>query len=392
MMGPGMLGTSGSNYPSLDGNRVSIDYTLGSGSAFSNTSIVFEKTNTGNYEFTEYTSKTQNYGVENLFDRQKITAAQTGKLDFSNAEENFILKKGNKNTVASSNEEPIYKAESRFNKYIPDGWRLATFAEGDLNLDDLKKDIVLVLYNENTCTIQLLLQQKKGAYIKSLFNDELIVPDENFNMNNLKAVIKNGFFTIERRVPVSDENFDHQYITFKYYPAPETWFLHRVDIEHFSGYNSKPSANVTHLTTKQFGDIAFTKMDKIPVSKPQQKTTGYRYEPAVSIISGTLIHKMVYGPPNYGETPNIDEKNYIYILKLDQPVNVYADANQPDPEIADHTLLNQTEIQTFSNIDRVHKDLKKYLNKKIKLQGVLFTGRTGGQYTPIQYQVNKILK
>lgn len=122
---------------------------------------------------------------------------------------------------------------------------------------------------------------------------------------------------------------------------------------------------------------------------PTQK---YFLEPSISVVSGTLTEKMVYGRPNYGETPDIDEKNYIYILKPDKPVNVYADANPPDPEIADHTLLNQTEIQTFSNIDDVHKELKKYLNKKIKLQGVLFTGRTGGQYTPIQYQVNKILK
>lgn len=382
LMGKGMLGVSGSNYPYLSGRVLSVDYSLGSNSAVSDVSIKFEKAKDGQYKFKEYTGSTKNYGVENLKERQKITAAQTGTINFSDATENLILKKANTKTKAENNDEPVSKAQNRYAKYIPNGFRLATFAEGDLNLDALKKDIVLVVYNENGCQIKLLIQQSKSTYHTDQTNNKLIDVEETFNAKNLKAVIKNGYFTIEQRVATGDNNFDQRYITFKYDATQKTWLLHRFDVEHYSGFNTKPSKEVTHLTKNEFGNLLFSKMDHLPGV--------YAYDPALSVLSGTLTKKQFYGKPNYGETPENDEKVWVYILKPDFPVNVYGDIDPQDPETADKTVTNITEIQVYSTDKKM--DFKNYLNKKIKLNGLLFRGRNAHHHTEVLMEVKKIVK
>lgn len=307
LMGQEMLGVSGGNYPELADNRLSIDYTVGSNSSQSDVSIVFEKSSEGNYYFKEYTSKTKNYGVENLFARQRINVAQTGEMDFSTASEDGILKKVKANPAPVDPEGLLYKEADRYKNYIPEGWRLAAFSEGDLNLDGFKKDLLLVLYNEAVCSIRILMQQKNGSYKLTQKNDGLIAVDETFNINNMKTVIKNGFFTVERRVATDDNDFDHRYITFKYDAAQKNWLLHRFDVEHFKGFDPKPSKEVTHLSTREFGSIAFSKMTGLPGV--------YRFEPELSVISGTIVIKQFYGAPNYGETPEKDEKEQVSTLR-----------------------------------------------------------------------------
>ncbi len=220
LMGKDMLGVSGGNYPELSGNKLSVDYTLGSGSSQSDISIVFERNKNGEYVFKKYTSVTRNYGKEDVSSQQKITSAQIGKIYFSEAlSEDRILK----------------KAESSYSK---------------------------------------------------------------------------------------------------------------------TGKNE------------------------------------YRYEPLVSEISGTLTEKMFYGRPNYGETPEKDEKIMVLVLKPDYPINVLADSKQ-DPEISDKTIHGITEIQVYTNYKKF--DLKNLKNKKVKLQGLLQARRTGEQFTKVLLEVKKVV-
>ncbi|MGX9985459.1 hypothetical protein [Soonwooa purpurea] len=381
MMSKELYGVSGGNYPSLSGTVLSIDYSIGSSSSLSDISIRFEKTKDGSYLFKQYTSITKNHGVEDLKARQKITAAQTGKINFSDATEELILKKAGIHSV-ENNEIFFDKDQPQFGKYIPDDFQLAAFAEGDLNADEWKKDAVLLSFNKNQCNIQLLLQQKNGTYNTAQTNTKLMDVDATFNPNNLKLVVKNGYFTIEQKVPVGDNHFDQRYITFKYDVAQKNWFLHRFDVEHYSGFDTKPSKDVTHLTTKEFGKISFTEIQNLPGV--------YQFEPQTSVISGTLIKKMFYDRPNYGKTPEKDEKVWVYILKTDYPFNVYGDADPQDPETADKTVVNITEIQVYSSDKKI--DFDAWENKKIKLQGVFQSARTGNQFTKVIFEVKKNLK
>ncbi len=113
LMSKDMLGASGSNYTSLFNNELSISYTLGSNSAQSSISIVFEKNIEGDYLFKEYTSSTKNYGVENLNASILITAEQTGIINFSDATEEMIIEKRGKKEANSMNEDlPASKSYS----------------------------------------------------------------------------------------------------------------------------------------------------------------------------------------------------------------------------------------------------------------------------------------
>lgn len=264
LMGKEMLGISGGNYPSLSGNILSVDYTTGSNSGQSNISMKFERDKDGRYYFKEYTSVELNFGVEDLFSRQRITAAQTGKIDFQEADEPKIIEMAKVKPSPKDIGEPLYQAGQRYAKYVPEGFALAAFAEGDLNLDAYKKDLLLVLYNEETCAIRLLMQQKDGSYQIAQTNNVLIVPNETFNVNNLRAVIKNGYFTIEQRIATDASDFDHRYLTFVYDAKDRNWYLHRFDVEHYAGFDPKPSTNVTHLTKKDFGQIPFQTIDRPP--------------------------------------------------------------------------------------------------------------------------------
>lgn len=383
LMKQDLLGVSGGNYPSLNGTTLSIDYTLGSNSSQSDISIAFEKGSDGRYYFKSYTTKTRNYGVEDLYSRKRLTVLQTGNLEFSEATESLIFDKAKWKPLPDPTDQPgDQAAANRYVKYVPEGWRLACFAEGDLNLDGFKKDLLLLLYNEDVCAIQLLLEKKGGGYEVAQVQDKLILPDETFNIENLKAVVKNGYFTIERRMPTDEDNFDHQYITFKYDVATKNWFLHRYDVEHYRGFDPKPSAKVTHLTKADFGTVSFKEMKRLP--------TDFYYEPAVSVLTGLLLKKQFFGRPNYGETPEKDEKVHVYVLKLDQPIRVLERGNPGGGEIKDKAISGVRELQVYSSNKGL--DLSGYLNKRVSLKGSLFTSRTGGQYTKVVLQVGAVVR
>jgi len=101
-----------------------------------------------------------------------------------------------------------------------------------------------------------------------------------------------------------------------------------------------------------------------------------------------LIEKQFYGSPNYGETPETDEKVMVFILKTDDPVNVLAAPNQPDPETADQSVYGITEIQAYTMNKKLN--LSKYLNKKVILQGTLMAAISGHHYTKILMEVKQI--
>lgn len=112
----------------------------------------------------------------------------------------------------------------------------------------------------------------------------------------------------------------------------------------------------------------------------------YYFEPNVSIIEGTLITRLYYGPPGYGEDPNNDEQEYPFILLLDDPIKVIAE----DADIYNSDISDVLEIQLVLNKDEVDI-VKQYKNKHIKIQGTLFSAHTGHHHTDILVDLDKIL-
>lgn len=112
----------------------------------------------------------------------------------------------------------------------------------------------------------------------------------------------------------------------------------------------------------------------------------YYFEPNVSIIEGTLITRLHYGPPGYGEDPDNDKEEYPFILQLDDPIKVIAE----DTDVFNSDISNVLEIQLVLNPEEV-EIIKQYKNKRIKIQGTLFSAFTGHHHTEVLIVVDKIL-
>lgn len=118
------------------------------------------------------------------------------------------------------------------------------------------------------------------------------------------------------------------------------------------------------------------------------KDADYYFEPSVSTIEGTLITRMYYGPPGYGENPDTDPKEYPFILQLDEPIDVIA----KEDDIYNSSISEVTEIQVVPLGKEGFEIVKKYINKHIKIQGSLFTHFTGHHHTDILIEVEKVLE
>ncbi len=112
----------------------------------------------------------------------------------------------------------------------------------------------------------------------------------------------------------------------------------------------------------------------------------YYFEPNISIIEGTLITRLYYGRPGYGEDPDNDEKVYPFILQLDYPIKVTAE----NSDIMNSSISNVFEVQLalrFEDVDMA----KQYINKHIKVQGTLYSAYNAHHITDVLLNVDKFL-
>ena len=117
------------------------------------------------------------------------------------------------------------------------------------------------------------------------------------------------------------------------------------------------------------------------------KSEKYKFEPSVSVVEGKLIRRMYYGPPNYGENPDTDAKQYPFILQLDDPIDVIAQ----EGDIHNSNIFEVTEIQVVPMNKEQTELVEQYINKRITIQGTLFGAIFGGHHTDVLIEVEKIL-
>ena len=102
------------------------------------------------------------------------------------------------------------------------------------------------------------------------------------------------------------------------------------------------------------------------------------YEPTVVQLRGRLTVSEKYGPPNYGENPESDEKLLIPILHLDHPANVRGDPNS-ETNVASVEDVQEMQV-VFLNGDL---DYGPFVGKKVRVRGTLFAAQTGHHYTKV---------
>ncbi|MDR0322183.1 MAG: DUF4431 domain-containing protein [Treponema sp.] len=94
-------------------------------------------------------------------------------------------------------------------------------------------------------------------------------------------------------------------------------------------------------------------------------------------VNGNISMKEFYGPPNYGETPEIDKIEAYYVLKLREPI-ILPDGLKPIAVEEIQLILNNTISRNFN------------ANWNYNIKGKAFFAFTGHHHTPIILIVDEI--
>lgn len=150
--------------------------------------------------------------------------------------------------------------------------------------------------------------------------------------------------------------------------------------------HSKSIDNLLLKSTFQKSKSVLKDLEKVVELKREMiKNRNFFYEPSVSEIQGKLTFNSFYGPPNYGETPEIDMLERVWILNLDILINVHQVKSRLSEGEFNSTLYNIDRIQLSNARDRIN--LSEYENRIIKIKGTLWEANTGHHFTPVLMDV-----
>lgn len=108
----------------------------------------------------------------------------------------------------------------------------------------------------------------------------------------------------------------------------------------------------------------------------------YHYYPAKVELSGTLIKKMFYGPPGYGEDPKHDRKEHVFILRLAKPIRVVADS----PDYTSHESAREIQVNNSKRLK-----LEPMLKKKVRIRGTLSSAAIGHDHTDVLIDAEEVI-
>lgn len=107
------------------------------------------------------------------------------------------------------------------------------------------------------------------------------------------------------------------------------------------------------------------------------------YEPAKVTVTGTLSLTQFYGPPNYGEDPSHDRKDYLPVLTLDKPFCVDANTSVDSFDVAENNVqqLQLIYVPTILPFNR------SWVGRHIAVTGELMHAENAQHHTPVLVQV-----
>ncbi|HEX6189023.1 MAG TPA: DUF4431 domain-containing protein [Pyrinomonadaceae bacterium] len=106
-----------------------------------------------------------------------------------------------------------------------------------------------------------------------------------------------------------------------------------------------------------------------------------RYETENVSLTGRLVYRTFYGPPNYGETPKEDSRETQPILLLDSAVDVIGTPND-DFNVTERGVKSITLVST--------RALRPFVGKRVTVQGKLFHAHTGHHHTKVLMSVSSV--
>ena len=114
------------------------------------------------------------------------------------------------------------------------------------------------------------------------------------------------------------------------------------------------------------------------------------FEPAVVQLTGTVVMEHVYGPPNFGETPDQDARYIIPVLHLDSAVCVVPGSPTRAHMNAD-TVADVRRVQLFSRRpDGREYNFAAWADARVVVLGTLSESVAPGEYTRVVIGARRI--
>jgi len=108
-------------------------------------------------------------------------------------------------------------------------------------------------------------------------------------------------------------------------------------------------------------------------------------------LSGELIERTYWGPPNWGEQPATDRLEEAWILVLDTPACVRADHEDPTNDQSESNVIVMQLVVTNPGPDNVYlKQVEKLVGRRVTVAGALSHAVTGHNRTPVMLMVASI--
>lgn len=92
-------------------------------------------------------------------------------------------------------------------------------------------------------------------------------------------------------------------------------------------------------------------------------------------LSGKVVLRTFFGPPNYGESPETDARETQALLQLDQPLCTLASDARDEPAERNQRTVTLVPMGSLS--------LKPYVGKHVSVQGSLYHADNGHHRTPV---------
>lgn len=106
-----------------------------------------------------------------------------------------------------------------------------------------------------------------------------------------------------------------------------------------------------------------------------------------TIRIGVIKQQFFWGSPGFGETPDIDRRDSVYVVEFQDGINVYPTKETiRNGEPAD-TVFCIKQIQIISRTD---SQIKNYVGKNVVIKGVLSHAISGNHHTDAVIEVSEI--
>jgi hypothetical protein len=107
-------------------------------------------------------------------------------------------------------------------------------------------------------------------------------------------------------------------------------------------------------------------------------------------LSGELIERTYWGPPNWGEHPDTDRLEDAWLLILDRPICVEADSSWVNNASEHNVIVVQLVVLDPGPDNRALKNVARLVTRRVTVSGFLDHADTGHHRTPVLLVVASI--